>query len=579
MRRIARSAIATAVSLAIGQVATAGTAPFFVPLTESVPVEAPNAVDELNSPWITPFGVTLRNLTSMDEIEDDITQSVGRVLPSEGPGIGSVATMWDMLAFSPDGQAIFIPHESPIGAGVSRYDRATDRTTLVFVGDKQGAGPDGRRATSDDQWDTDFGAFDPVRYTPNGTVIAAEEWSGLGRVVEVCDPFANPANPRADMLTKGDCASGADWRELPIANVSHEGINFSQKALNQVIYFIDEDNSGSIYKMVFATPGDYAAGGQTFVLAANSFSGDVALNWNSGINGTAPALQSRFGPATWVPLTDATGNPLPGINPVIGASTISCAAGNAADECRAGDIRPGRVAADDAGGTPWGRPEDMAIGMLPNGNEILYVTITSENSVISIEETGAGPVIRSFASNSDANIGGGPGTPKNLGLAATTAQLNSPDNLAIDSLGNIYIIEDAPNGSSTGGDIWFARDTNNDGVAESIDQFLSIQVNGSEATGMIFDPTDPTKFIVAVQHPTSVIADEITEISDGFGDAIWEFDLSATVPPDCTGPRSDWMTFNQATKRWVRACSAQRDYNAIAELEASDPSDVDFPNP
>jgi len=592
-----KRAIATAVALAASQAAWGGSAPYFVPLTKSEPVEAPNGVDELNSPWVTPAGVTLSNLMDMEEVETTPGQTVQRV-PA-----GTTSSMFDMLAFTPDGNYLFIPHETPVGAGISRYDMVNDETHLIFAGDQQGAGPDGSRGTADDLWDTDFGAFDPARYTPNGTVIGAEEWSGLGRVVEVCDPFATPVDAeaaKAGNLVEGDCAQGADWRILPIANVSHEGINFGQKQLNEVIYFIDEDRSGSIYKMELKTPGDYAGGGKTYVLAADNYTGDVTVNWNDGGSGNnAPAvLASRFGPAQWIALTDENGDPLPGINPITGATTLNCSAGDAADQCRDGDIRPGRVAADDAGGTPWGRPEDMTIGMLPNGNEILYVTTTSENAVISIEETENGPFIRSFAREDGVPNGSAAGTPKNEGFTPTSASLNSPDNLAIDSLGNIYIIEDAPNGSSIGGDIWFARDTDNDGVAESIDQFLSLQVNGAEATGMIFNPADPTKFVVAVQHPTTTaLTDDDPQDGDrdlvdddndpgtpdvlekGPGDAIWEFDLAGTLPPECTGSRRDWMTFNQETRRWVRACSTQRDYNAVDQIDASDTSDSDFPNP
>ncbi len=92
----------------------------------------------------------------------------------------------------------------------------------------------------------------------------------------------------------------------------------------------------------------------------------------------------------------------------------------------------------------------------------------------------------------------------------------------------MYIIEDAPNSSSTGGDIWFGRDVDNDGVAESLDHFLSIRVAGSEATGMIFNPTKPMEFVVAVQHPTST---DLTQVPDGFGDAVWVFDVSSIMPP------------------------------------------------
>jgi uncharacterized protein len=123
-------------------------------------------------------------------------------------------------------------------------------------------------------------------------------------------------------------------------------------------------------------------------------------------------------------------------------------------------------------------------------------------------------VVRTFVSNS---------SPKNLGFPTTTGTLNSPDNLAMDSTGNLYVIEDAPNGSSTGGDIWFIRDTNNDGVAESLDHFMSIQVAGSEATGMIFNPAVPTEFVVACQHPNST---NLAALPNGLGDAVWSFNVS-----------------------------------------------------
>ena len=180
----------------------------------------------------------------------------------------------------------------------------------------------------------------------------------------------------------------------------------------------------------------------------------------------------------------------------------------------------------------------MSVGTLANGNEVLYIAVTSEQSVISIEilEQGHGKghghwhwnwknkgacaqpsgkaIVRTFVSNA---------SPKNLGFAPTTGVLNSPDNLAIDPLGNIYVIEDAPNGSSTGGDIWFVRDTNNDGVAESMDHFMSIRVAGSEATGMIFNPAVPTEFVVACQHPNST---NLEVVPDGLGDAVWSFNVS-----------------------------------------------------
>ena len=150
-------------------------------------------------------------------------------------------------------------------------------------------------------------------------------------------------------------------------------------------------------------------------------------------------------------------------------------------------------------------------------------------------------------------------TPKNLGFPATTGILNSPDNLAQDVFGNIYIIEDKPNSDEVGGDIWFARDVDGDGVAESIDHFLSIQVDEAEATGMIFNPKNPAQFVVSVQHPETT--DERDPAlgkggfgPDGFGDALWKFDIKNVVPPICRqGARYNRHRYND--EHHIQTCS------------------------
>jgi hypothetical protein len=528
---------ATALAFAVSQVAFAGTSPYFNPLVQSSAVASPNHVNELSSPWQAPPGIAQQNLMSMQEVEADVTQSIQRV------AAGTSASMFDMLAYDPTGNYLFIPHETPFGAGISRYDLAADRTELLFAGDEQAATEE-CAVTACPGWAFDFAAFDPARWTPNDTVILAEEWSGLGRVVEILNPLAPaPADPTASSLIEG-----VHYRVLnSIANVAHEGINFSIKRPERVIYFIDEWNSGSIYKLVLNTPGDYAAGGQTFVLSVDAFAatgGDPAANWNEGPNLTA----ARHGPASWVPITDGDGNPLPDVtDPFRDGPTL--------DPRTNPETRGGRAAADDVGGTPYGRPEDMEIGILPNGNEILYSAVTSEQGVISIEIlSGRKAMVRVFA-NRD--------TPRNLGFPATTGRIDSPDNLAQDALGNIYIIEDWPNGSDIGGDTWFARDTDNDGVAESVDHFMSLQVAGSESTGMIFHPTDPTKFVLAVMHPDST---DLSIVPGGFGDAVWEFDLSDVVPPKCDNANS-WPIYNWNSRRWISTCTSAYDFNFVEQLE------------
>lgn len=445
----------------------AGTGTWFTPLTQSAPVLAPNALPELRAPWVTPAGITQTNLVSLREVEDQILspeQSIVRV-PA-----GTSSSMIDMIAYDDTGEFLFLPHETPFGAGVSRHDLRTRTTEVLFQGDQRGQVGD---------WSKDYGAFDPCRFTPNETLLLAEEWAGQGRVIEVLNPFAARENIQI--------------RELDsIANVAHEGIAFSKRD-PRVIYFIDEYNSGSVYKFVMSRRGDYTVG-QTFVLKVDAFRGNPAEDYNSAAN----ANQPRTGWATWVPLTDARGAPLPGISNPFDNATLG-----------------GRAAADDAGGTPYGRPEDAEVTRLRNGREVVYVAMTSESAVYSIE----------MITDKKAKVGQlvGASTPKNQGFRATTGVLNSPDNLAQDALGNIYIVEDAPNGSNIGGDVWFVRDADDDGVAESLDHFMSIQVDGSEATGMIFNPVKPTEFVVAVQHPDST---DLAQVPNGLGDSVWAFDLS-----------------------------------------------------
>ena len=535
------------VTLCISPLLFAGTNPYFNPLIQSSAVAPPpevgdeSHVNEINTPWQAPAGISQTNLTSLQEVEADGTQSILRVDVNFLP---SFASMFDMLAYDPTGDYLFIPHETPSGAGLSRYNIVTDRSEVLFRGDQGGDWPFGvctmDPSAPDDfsncpAWDADFGAFDPARWTPNGTVVLGEEWSGLGRVIEVLNPLGPaPADPVVSSLVEG-----VDYRVLrSIANVGHEGIAFSKKYSNRVIYFIDENNSGSIYSLILRNPGDYAGGGQTFVLSVDAFapSGGLASDdWDD-------SAAVRFGWATWIPITDVEGNPLPGVtNPFVPSDF---------------GARAGRAAADDVGGTPYGRPEDVEVGSLPNGNEILYVATTSEHGVISIEILpGNRAMVRQFA-NRD--------TDKNVGFPDTTGTLDSPDNLAQDALGNIYIIEDQPNSGDIGGDIWFARDTNSDGIAESLDHFMSIQVSGSEATGMIFSPSDPTRFVVNVQHPDST---GIDFAPNGFGDAIWEIDISDVVPPTCDNRNRYGSIYNWRSGQWMSTCSHADDFQFIRQLE------------
>lgn len=516
MQKILSKCLVGGAALVLAPLTTAGTDVYFNPLTQSAAVASPNHINELNSPWQAPAGISQVNLTSLSEVEASVNQSLVRV-----PGVGTQATMFDMSAFDDKGEYLFIPHETPVGAGVSRYDIANDTAEVLFSGDLGGLNGD---------WSHDYGAFDPATWTPRSTLFLGEEWTAEGRIFEVLNPMA----PVEDI----------QFHELQsVPNVAHEGLRFSRD--DKTLYFIDEWNSGSIYKVVFRSKNDYSVG-QSFVLVVDAYNGNPADDYNAPSNANAP----RTGLATWVPITDKNGNKLTSVDPFRNGPTN--------DPRTNSDTRGGRPAADEVGGTPYGRPEDMEVGELANGHEVLYVTATSENAIYSVEMLrGDKAVVRLFASEAD--------TPKNLGFPATTGHLNSPDNLAQDALGNIYVIEDAPNGSDVGGDVWFVRDADSDGVAESLDHFLSIQVDGSESTGMIFNPKKPTQFVISVQHPDSV------ELPNGFGDALWLFDLKDVVPPPCKQKRFDHDEHGRYDfrGRHEQTCTDTRDANFVELLKRS----------
>ncbi len=330
MKKAASACLAMAVTALVAPV-SAQTPTYFVPLTESAPVVPTNALEETTAPWVTPSGVIQTNLMSMDEVESSIYQSIVRV-PA-----GNVSSMFDMLAFDPSGENIFIPHETPIGAGLSRYNVREDFTQVVFAGDQGGANGD---------WSNDYGAFDPARWTPHGRVWVAEEWTAEGRVIEVVNPYTRRPG-------------GARIREVEsIANVSHEGSEFGLDD-PRVVYYVDEWNSGAIYKFVSINK-NYRAG-QTFVLQVLDFKGNAEDLWNDPSN----VGQPRTGLAHWVPITNKTGKQYY-------TPTDPFRNGPTNDPRTNDDTRGGRKAADEAYATPYGRPEDTVLKKLANGNTALF---------------------------------------------------------------------------------------------------------------------------------------------------------------------------------------------------------------
>ena len=298
-----------------------------------------------------------------------------------------------------------------------------------------------------------FVSGDASRTTPWGSYLTAEEsWgtgSTKGRLFEVTNPTTAGAN------------TGNFVQRSVIPRVSHEGLAFD--ASNN-LYFIDEFNGGSIYKYTSSNPtatsgNDYFASGQTFVAKVNG-----------GSNANA------VGAITWEAITNVTGGAIAG-SALATDGTID-----------------GRVSANNVGGTDYQRPEDLETKVLANGDEVMFIATTTTNEVYMFNFTSNTASL--FANTNTIDLA--------TGNAVGASAFTSPDNLAIDANGNIYIIEDR-NGA-VDNDIWFAKDLNNDGdlldAGEGMGRWASNGIPGSEFTGLYFDKNDPNVAYFNIQHPT-----------------------------------------------------------------------------
>ena len=243
-----------------------------------------------------------------------------------------------------------------------------------------------------------------------------------------------------------------------LPRVSHEGLAFDK---DNNLYFIDERNASHIFRFKSRAPkainGDeYFAAGETSVLRVGDGS-----------------VKEATGKAQWIALTDKDGKPLPGAVLVYGTEI----------DGRATPKLPAFLA------TGFDRPEDMEIKTLNNKSQILFVATTTNHKVFSIDLKRM--EVKLFASRDTKDMA----TDFPAG-----SEFTNPDNLAIDAENNIYIVEDQPGGIE---DTWYAVDKDNDGVAEAIGKWASLNTVGAEATGLYFDPFNPHLAYINVQHPDS----------------------------------------------------------------------------
>lgn len=438
--------IAASVACAVASaVAPAGTAfQNFTPLPASAGPTANEAMP-----------ITLGNpLFQQRSIADRQTQLAANV-----PNSGN----WDMNTLNEtgrdQGRYLFTVFETG-SSGVQRMDRRTGQVDTI--------------------WQTPVAlghvAFDACFWTPWGTLITAEEaWataaggsnSPYGRLFELRNPTIAPAilNP----VTAGSNAGAEFVHANVIPRVAHEGVQFDSAGN---MYFIDELNGGSIYKYTSAARmKDVKRGGVSYFAAGQTF----VLRVGDGLTPNAT------GAYQWIPITDTNGSAMPGAITITDTNGVRSVDGRNTTELAAFK------------GTDYQRPEDLQIQTLKQG-EFLYVATTTTHEIYRLDLRAN--TISVFANRNTLNLATG---------AAVGEGLANPDNLAVDSKGNLYIVEDRNGGVDD--DIWFAKDLNKDGdltdPGEGLGRWASNGTVGSEFTGLYFDPRNKRRAWVNIQHPTS----------------------------------------------------------------------------
>jgi len=285
---------------------------------------------------------------------------------------------------------------------------------------------------------SDWERLDGIVWTPWGTILAAEE--------TVVSALKDPTLPAAvgGHVYEINPETGAALLRAAVGSRSHEGLRFDPEGNLYGISEASPPTGGYIYKFVPTRRGDLSSG-QLYALKIVTSTGD------------------RTGEASWVPLNTA-------------AAALDA------------DAEATRV-----GATGYGRPEDVEI-FTSTGNQsggwTLYVAVTSENRVLGID-------LRESAGGSDHATAFVYDYVRS-GLNASN-DFRSPDNVALDKSGNLYITEDPS--TPPGADIWVATPSKGGQhqAAESTVRFASLIDCAAEPSGIYFDQRAWALF-VHVQH-------------------------------------------------------------------------------
>jgi hypothetical protein len=342
-------------------------------------------------------------------------------------GQGGTIDLWDMNTQNEigtdAGRYVYRTHETGTGGQVSVVDLRTGAVSILA-----------QRA--------DWERLDGIDWTPWGSILIAEETNTAtsldpdapGAVAGlVYELFVDPDDPtQLDTTDPRDDVPPLDGIAVrpALGSKSHEGMRFDWKGS---VYGIAETSPGGIFRFVPDVKGDLSEGELSVYKSPNG----------------------RDGAGEWVPIPDAQAR----TNAQAGATAV--------------------------GGNGYNRPEDVETGESTgkdekDGGKTLYVAITGTDEVLAIEL--AGPDVP-FAYQYVFNTAVGSTTT----APNATAAFDSPDNLALDSRGNLAITED-PSSNPVGADIWIAAPPKGEGrqPASTVQRFASLKDCSAEPTGIYF---------------------------------------------------------------------------------------------
>lgn len=315
----------------------------------------------------------------------------------------------------------------------------------------------------------DWDAFDGIVWTPEGTILAAEEFDdNMGepdpevpeaRAGLVYEFFIDPDDPtELDPDREPESTDDGVVDLLPqdgvrarpaLGSKAHEGMRFDDDGN---VYGISEDNPGSIFRFAPEEAGDLSEGQLQ------------ALKTDNGEDGRGE----------WVDLEDEE------------------VLVNAQD------------AATEEGANTYDRPEDVETGESTgrdrnNGGDTLYVAITGTDEVLAVDiEDEDRPFAYDYVSADAGNV--------------DDDEFVSADNLALDSEGNLAITEDisSPLVAGREGDDLFIASPPDDGdghdPAENVERVASLKDCIAEPTGIYFAHRDTADFTGGEDYESTVDA-------------------------------------------------------------------------